>query len=30
VLLKTNLGPFLTSDPWNQSGWLDIVDRDVA
>jgi phosphoribosyl-dephospho-CoA transferase len=30
VLLKTDLGPFLTGDPWNQTGWLDTVDREAA
>jgi phosphoribosyl-dephospho-CoA transferase len=30
VLLKTGLGPFLTSDPWNRSAWLDRVDTEAA
>jgi phosphoribosyl-dephospho-CoA transferase len=30
VLLKTGLGPFLTSDPWNRAGWLDTAGRDAA
>jgi phosphoribosyl-dephospho-CoA transferase len=27
VLLKTGQGPFLTSDPWNRTGWLDTPGR---
>jgi phosphoribosyl-dephospho-CoA transferase len=30
VLLKTGMGPFLTSDPWNRSGWLDAAGREAA
>jgi phosphoribosyl-dephospho-CoA transferase len=30
VLLKTGLGPFLTSDPWNQTSWLDPIIREAA
>jgi phosphoribosyl-dephospho-CoA transferase len=30
VLLKTDLGPFLTSDPWNQTGWLNTARREAA
>jgi phosphoribosyl-dephospho-CoA transferase len=25
VLLKTDIGPFLTSDPWNRTGWLELA-----
>jgi phosphoribosyl-dephospho-CoA transferase len=30
VLLKTGHGPFLTSDPWNRTGWLDTPARNAA
>lgn len=30
VLLKTGLGPFLTSDPWNRTGWFDAIRREAA
>ena len=30
VLLKTGRGPFLTGDPWNQTGWLDSVETEAA
>lgn len=30
VLLKTGIGPFITSDPWNLSGWLDLADQELS
>ena len=30
VLLKTGLGPFLTGDPWNRTGWLNTMGREAA
>jgi phosphoribosyl-dephospho-CoA transferase len=30
VLLKTGMGPFLTGDPWNRTGWLDTAGREAA
>jgi phosphoribosyl-dephospho-CoA transferase len=30
VLLKTDMGPFPTSDPWNRTGWLDDASREAA
>lgn len=30
VLLKTGMGPFLTSDPWNCTGWLDDACKEAA
>jgi phosphoribosyl-dephospho-CoA transferase len=30
VLLKTGIGPFLTSDPWNRTGWLDLAGPEFA
>lgn len=28
VLLKTGVGPFMTDDPWNRTGWLSRKDMD--
>ena len=30
VLLKTDIGPFLTDDPWNLGGWLDVAGERMA
>ncbi len=30
VLLKTDIGPFLTDDPWNQGGWLKLASDGPA
>jgi phosphoribosyl-dephospho-CoA transferase len=28
VLLKTGMGPFLTGNPWNRTGWLNKIGKD--
>jgi phosphoribosyl-dephospho-CoA transferase len=30
VLLKTGIGPFITSDPWNRTGWLDRAGQEFS
>jgi phosphoribosyl-dephospho-CoA transferase len=29
VLIKTDAGPFMTTDPWNGTGWMDAPDENL-